>query len=1258
MESIKYIMNNLLKLGKKIFTVGVASTTIFWSLGVAALVPAVATAATQVDCATVVAGDFVKANGADIWVVNADKTKSYFPHGDTFKSWTADSKYTFKWVTGDCLASFPASGIVAPRPGAYLLKDSATDKMYVTLADGKLAEISADAAKGVFGASYAALPAKGGRTIPAASADMVLYTKNFSSTKVTEAVPTEGSLVSNGGKYYVVGASKALREVSATGLTANKFQTKFAVALASTSGYSMSAVVDAMDAALSDATFGFKAAPGTVVTPPVVAVGGSLMVSLAADTPAAHNIADTTAYNNVLKVNLTADKTTKVTGITLTKTGLLSNSYVTGVSVWDSKGNRHGDVMTSLTSDNKVTVGFGSNPVLVAAGAPETLTVAVNIGSSGSGLVGFKVAASTDVATDGTVGGTFPVEGNQLSLISSSGTIGAFTVTSGTVSGITDGSQTTASNANVQVGDKQKEIAKTIFTENSSGAVEDISVQTVTYYFEGSLKDKDLNNLKVYAPDNTVLGSADAIVDRYVTVKFDKPYTIGKGTNKTLTLKADIVDGSGDYFRVHVQNSYDVMVKGVSTGYYLNPTSFIDTKETNGWFRMKAGNLTINKNPSSPAGNVTVGSQNVVLGSFDVQAVGENMELRKVGLTVTKAGSGQKNLTGNVAVRDAKTGTVYVTVAATDSNVYSGYQYNLSNYINIKSGETKTLEVVGSIDSTATSGNIYQAKIGNFYGKRLSSLDYNDNMPSSSNAGTSANQLTSNTTALTCTKDTAMGSVTRSTGATQVIAQFICTAGTAEDVTLSNVSLTFNYVSGAGNANANYQNLSLWDGSTQLGATINSVASSSNSFSFSLPIAKNVTKVIQVKAYVQTAASGVLSTSLASDTYTGTSSGNSTTNTDNPTGQSVTVGDGSLTVAAVSDATTLDKIYGPGATGVQLGKWKFSASNDSLNLNKVTLTARYANNSTASTLGTFGGFTLYDGTNPVGTASYVSGDVVFNGLNVTIPMDDYKVLTLKGNVNASGVLTNATTTLFAFKSDSNTDMEVRSSAGALLAVGSINGSGANTFMASSSRAIFHDAYPVISAGSISATNQLALDSKAQIFKFTINNLGTRDLGVSSTLISVNVSGLAANGSATGTIGTWKLYEDNGSGGLGTYLAATTTTGLAGGASVANYLNQSSITLLFDQSSDQNSLFDSLLVAPGSSRTFIVVADTTNIFAGKTQGVVTVSAKISGSTGWDGSSAWSTGNASFYYTPVGGSVQGPYSHSDSYDVSGNALSRSI
>jgi hypothetical protein len=88
------------------------------------------------------------------------------------------------------------------------------------------------------------------------------------------------------------------------------------------------------------------------------------------------------------------------------------------------------------------------------------------------------------------------------------------------------------------------------------------------------------------------------------------------------------------------------------------------------------------------------------------------------------------------------------------------------------------------------------------------------------------------------------------------------------------------------------------------------------------------------------------------------------------------------------------------------------------------------------------------------------------------------------------------------------------------------------------------------------------------------------------------------------------------------------------------------------------MFNNLTISAGGSRTFIMTADTTNAFGGKTQGVVTISPMLDGSTGTNGLS-WSTGVMEYYYTPVGGSENGTaYTASDSYDVIGGSLSRSI
>jgi hypothetical protein len=57
---------------------------------------------------------------------------------------------------------------------------------------------------------------------------------------------------------------------------------------------------------------------------------------------------------------------------------------------------------------------------------------------------------------------------------------------------------------------------------------------------------------------------------------------------------------------------------------------------------------------------------------------------------------------------------------------------------------------------------------------------------------------------------------------------------------------------------------------------------------------------------------------------------------------------------------------------------------DQVTLNKITFQSIYSGNSAAATtLGTFGSFSLYEegGTTALATANYVNGDVVFTGFS-------------------------------------------------------------------------------------------------------------------------------------------------------------------------------------------------------------------------------------------------------------------------------------
>ncbi len=353
----------------------------------------------------------------------------------------------------------------------------------------------------------------------------------------------------------------------------------------------------------------------------------------------------------------------------------------------------------------------------------------------------------------------------------------------------------------------------------------------------------------------------------------------------------------------------------------------------------------------------------------------------------------------------------------------------------------------------------------------------------------------------------------------------------------------------------------------------------------------------------------------------------------------------SLDITNVNDNSTASRIYSPDLTFVQLGKWNFFASNNNVILSKLTLQSINPNGGAVLTnLASFSSLALYDDSNFLGLGSFTNGDLVFRNFSSVIQANSSKVYTLRGYINASGTMTRNTPVAFAIKSDSSADILATASTGALLGVADINyDSVSNVGLAESRFArstvyIFHDAYPAVSAMSLGES--LSWDVQAKIFKFRVANVGTVDLRIYEIIPSFDISGLVF-----GSISDFRLYEDDGVGGLGTYFGQNNITVQANTAN--------SVSTLFDYSNDQNNSFETLTIAPGTTKTFIITANTANMMAGKSTGSIRVSSKIVGSTGWNGT-AWNVGNIRYGYTPTDWFPQGVFSASDSYDVDGGDL----
>ncbi|MFH1286464.1 MAG: hypothetical protein ABII02_01795 [Candidatus Magasanikbacteria bacterium] len=1253
-------MSNALRLTKKSFTWSVVLMTILWSMGVAALVPL---AVNAVDCPSLEAGDLFKVEGQSaVYLLNADMERMYFPHASVYKSWYPDYSGVVE-IPSTCFDNYPnpdtAPFGVNYRPGSYLVKVVGSPSVYAVLPGNTLAKIaSPEVAEALYGANWASM------IIDVSD----FFWPNFTDTaaELTEIALHDGMLVKKAGgtmTYYVMDGM--LYEVSGDlGLLASTVRTV------------ADSLIDEMTMGTPSMTMSQIVADppqlGESLTP-VETADGKLTVALSASTPASKTLSNSTAYNNMLKVNLTAgnDEDVTVNGLTVTKTGLTANTSVSGVSVWHN-GMRLGDVVTSISSDNTVVIGFSGSPLVISAGDTETLTIAFNFSSGAtSGTVGAEIASASDVDTTSAVSGSFPVTGNTFSLTSGDSSLGDLTVDAQGVGGLSLVNAQTAGNGNVEIGDT-KDIGK--FQLTQSNGKHDLQLEQVVFYVPGTVKEADLNNFKLRAPDNSVLATTASMKDRYVTMNLATPYTIPAGLTRTLTLSVDIVDGSGNYFAVELQNDYDVLVKDAVLGFYIVPVDSdggdwsSEVEAASAYFRMKSGTITLTKASDSPSGNISAGATEVVLARYQARGVGEDFEVRKMGLKI--ATSTAAYLNGNVKIKvDGK--VVHTISAGTSANTLmtsDSTQYTLSTRFTLKSGTDSIIEIVGNVPTTATNVWTYRAYIGNFYGKRMSTLDFQDDYPAST-ANVAGNLLTVQSTALTVVKDTSLGNRTIAPGGNHVIGQYIVKAGQSEDVCLTNVSVKLGSVSGAFNAPTHLQNLQVWVGDAQLGSTISSVATSSNSFSGNLCLSKNEQKTLKLTADALTTASGVASTSLFTVDYLGAATSKSGQET-NIVGQNVTFGSANVIVTAVNDSTTISSIRLPG-TLQQVGKWKLESQNEAVTLNKIKFSVVDDTFVTDTTAGNFGTFSLYDSadmTTVLATASYVpgtgNGTVQFTGVGLAIPADGTKYLVLKANVNGSGAMNAASINAFVITDDVSTNLEILSGNGSILDRNAIDATAGvnqndNQF-ATSSYHLYHNTAPRITNVSLGST--LELSTQAKVFKYTVTNPGDRELRLGTTTIAVSVSGLTGNGATSGTVGTFKLWEANDAGGLGTYLASTTTcditaAGVSGGC-------VGSGNAIFGEGNDQNSLFDSLTIPAGGSRTFIMTANTTGMFNGKTAGTVSLSASFNGATGYTAGANtaednWADGVLEFYYTPIGASENSTaYSASDSYDVIGDTLSRSL
>lgn len=839
-------MTNVLKLTKKIFTVGVVATTIVWSLGVAALVPTVANAAT---CPTLAAGDMVKVTGKPaIYAVDNNLKVRYFDNGDVFKSWRP-TYGGYISISMDCLDSLGIPSVapygVAYHSGSYIVKRASSDQLYVVEPTNTLAKITSALATTLYGTGY--------KVMTITDQDWPNYPNR--GTDVTEAKAHAGMLVKNGAKTYYVNTDLKLQEVSETGMTANGFQTKFVRTVADSvvSGLAGGDAITAEVKALTD-----KTQSGGVTGGVVIPVSGAVSVSLSADTPASALMAANTAFNTVLKFNVSAASGDVVmTGVKVKKYGYAANAAVNGLALFNAAGTQLGNTVNSLTADAEADVLFSGTPYTVHAGTTETFTLKVHAGNVTTGDLKLAVTGVTASGNPSVAG--LPVTGNTFTM-----TDGSNSVFSATLELM--GDYATSVNLDTKGQDALK------VRVNVTNSTEDVKVEKIVLYNAGTAADTDFGNVALYNKSGDKIATAEP-KDRYVTFDLSaNPVVVTKGQNHTFNVKLDVKTGASRNVRLTIQENDDVMLKGVSTGAYVLATGAgsVDTTFPLGnavnLLSIASGTLSVSEKGSLTS-NVASGETSVLLGKFALKPAGEAMELRKMkvvliqGGPVALSGTVYVKVNGSTVYSVAASSLTTSTQALISTALTNDTEKTMSTYYSMPADTDAVVEVFGDVSSLATASDSYGAGIDAYEVKRVSTNDIfataTANVNSTARAVSAASMTITNINWLAGTYNVVKGdnNVT--------LAKFTMdTRSSGENVRVN--SLVFSDTTGVTAAITDITNLKIYeDGVVEPIATSNNVnaitATSTVTFTFSQPIVLvkgSAVRTFYLKADVSSGAAG------------------------------------------------------------------------------------------------------------------------------------------------------------------------------------------------------------------------------------------------------------------------------------------------------------------------------------------------------------------------------------------------------------------
>ena len=529
-------MTDVIRLTRKAFTWSVVLLTIVWSIGVAALIPAVAQGATP----DVSAGDLIKFPGSPaVYLLNADLQRVYFPNSDVFHSWFPDFSGVIE-MPADAVSNFPAPSMapfgVNYRPGSMVVRLEISPDVFAVEPGNKLAKVGSEAvAKALYGDRWNVV----GENL-AFIGDVFWPNYAGRGADLSEAKPHDGMLVKKAGEtdlYFVKDGALSRVEGSLSAAAAGDVRTVTAEVFSTLQVAAGTVTAGSVVQNPAQTVAGQTPSPTPTPTP----AAGNLSVSLSANTPAGGNVpinVDNVVFSKfVFTAGAGAD--VKVNAVRIDRRGLGATGDFTSVTLYDGP-TKLGTSKSSWTSDGYMNYNIPGGWT-VPAGTSKTLTMVARLDTAGT-YNALGVGAVTLSA--GTVSG-LPVFGNEVTGVNVS--VGTVTVT---------GQGTTSQTKNIGIND----VTLAQFRLALSG-VEDGKLMSVRLKNKGTASDSDVANLYLFRGAEQLAGPVQMSGD-YVSFELSEAYALLKSKNTDFKVMGDIAGGDARTIEFVLDDTTDLAVVG------------------------------------------------------------------------------------------------------------------------------------------------------------------------------------------------------------------------------------------------------------------------------------------------------------------------------------------------------------------------------------------------------------------------------------------------------------------------------------------------------------------------------------------------------------------------------------------------------------------------------------------------------------------------------------------------------------------------